>query len=200
VERAQRARSRNGQGAFTLVSANGGLNLYQGNNNHRDAAAGGAIDLGEYPALPELTEAQRDKVYQKWAVAWIKEHPGEFLRRVPIRIWRTFSPLETGNNGQVPVPQSWHCCSCGRACLLRDRRRRIGAQFSQLAGLVAAVPADRLCGRSPCRQLWQLTLQPVDPAVSDAARGRGRWSPGGSAFVSADKRLDAPRLLLRHSR
>jgi hypothetical protein len=69
---------RNGQGAFTLVSANGGLNLYQGNNNHRDAAAGGAIDLGEYPALPELTEAQRDKVYQKWAVAWIKEHPGEF--------------------------------------------------------------------------------------------------------------------------
>jgi hypothetical protein len=93
----------NGQGAFTLVSANGGLNLYQGNNDHPDAAAGGAIDLGEYPALPELTEAERDKVYQKWAVAWIKEHPGEFLRRMPIRVWRTFSPLETGNNGQVPV-------------------------------------------------------------------------------------------------
>ena len=100
---ARNARVPNGRGAFTLVSANGGLNLYQGNNDHRDAAAGGAIDIGEYPALPELNEARRDKVYQKWAVAWIKAHPGEFLRRAPVRVWRTFSPLETGNNGQVRV-------------------------------------------------------------------------------------------------
>ncbi len=96
-------RIKNGRGAVVLVSANGGINLFQGNNDSAKGRAGGALDLGEYPALPNLTEAQRDKVYAHWGVNWIKSHPGEFLRRVPVRLWRFFSPLETGNNGQVPT-------------------------------------------------------------------------------------------------
>lgn len=93
----------NGKGGTVLVSANGGVNLIQGNNNSPEGRSGGALDLGEYPALPELTEAERDKEYARRGIAWIKSHPAEFAQRIPLRVLRFFSPLETGNNGQVPT-------------------------------------------------------------------------------------------------
>jgi hypothetical protein len=59
---------------FVLVSANGGVNLWMGNN---PASSGGYMDL---PATKFPTEADRDHYYGRTALRFICAHPGTYLR------------------------------------------------------------------------------------------------------------------------
>lgn len=82
--------------ALIPVSANTGLNLLQGNN---DQVNGGALDVRYIDPLPQLSETARDDMYKQWAVEWIRGHPASFIRLIPLKLYKFFSPLETSNRG-----------------------------------------------------------------------------------------------------
>lgn len=68
-------------GKFTLISTNGGVNLYIGNNPD---AAGGYPDTLDFSFLPErhegLTEAELDALFYREALNYITAHPVKTLR------------------------------------------------------------------------------------------------------------------------
>jgi 4-amino-4-deoxy-L-arabinose transferase-like glycosyltransferase len=61
-------------GQFVLVAANGGTNLWMGNN---PASNGGYMAL---PPTPDLNEAERDRHFGRAAVDFIKAEPAAYLR------------------------------------------------------------------------------------------------------------------------
>ncbi len=67
-------------GEAVLISANSGSNLWMGNN---------PSTKGEYmpmPPTPGLNEAQRDRHYGQEAKAYIRDHPGAFLKRTAYKL------------------------------------------------------------------------------------------------------------------
>jgi len=85
-------------GHFILASANSGMNLLQGNNPE---VSGGALDVKNLDPLPGLTEAERDAAYWQMGMQWITSHPGDFIRLIPHKLYKFFSPLETSNRGTL---------------------------------------------------------------------------------------------------
>lgn len=85
-------------GAIVPVSANSGLNLYQGNNPQAD---GSAFPFDEVDPLTNLSELERDRTYREWGLEWIRSHPLEYVKLIPHKLYKFFSPLETGNRGRV---------------------------------------------------------------------------------------------------
>jgi len=73
--------------AFVFINANGGINLLIGNNPD---ATGGYMEFD--PALIQRLEAagneqRRDALAQEIALQYIKDHPGETLARLPMKLW-----------------------------------------------------------------------------------------------------------------
>lgn len=87
-------------GAFVPVSANAGLNLWQGNHPQADGAA---YPLSQVDPLETYSEVERDGIYREWAVEQIRSDPGRFLALIPRKIVKFFSPLETSNRGRIPL-------------------------------------------------------------------------------------------------
>jgi len=89
-----------GSGALVLVSANSGLNLWQGNHPE---ATGTAFPLDQVDPLPGLSDVERDQVYQQWAVEQIRSDVGRFFALIPQKLAKFFAALETSNRGRMLV-------------------------------------------------------------------------------------------------
>jgi len=108
-------------GEFVLISCNGGINLYIGNNEYSDGYStdipGSEELLGhygwswfEYPQyvrllsekLPKgLTVAQSSTYFGKLAGQFIRDHPGKFFRLIGRRALLFWGPAEISNNKAV---------------------------------------------------------------------------------------------------
>lgn len=72
-------------GQAVLVSANGGSNIWMGNNPQSTGA------YMRMPPTPGMNEAERDRHLGRQAMAFIAEHPQEYLRLALRRIGITYS-------------------------------------------------------------------------------------------------------------
>lgn len=99
-------------GSCVLVSTNGGVNLWAGNN---PLAQGGRVDpspetwLEEDPpqdleGWPSLSEVQSDQRFRRAALAWIQEHPVEFLSLLPKKLLRALWINFGAQDKQVELP------------------------------------------------------------------------------------------------
>ena len=87
-------------GKPVLVATNGGSTFYGGNN---PVVAGSLAQYGNWVAttrLPgrDLIDAQPDEVSHdkmEWqlGMAWVREHPGQFLKLVPFKLARFWAPF-----------------------------------------------------------------------------------------------------------
>jgi 4-amino-4-deoxy-L-arabinose transferase-like glycosyltransferase len=87
-------------GEVVPVSANSGLNLWQGNHPR---AEGAAFPLSQVDPLTAYSEAERDRIYRSWALEQLRSDPVRLLTLVPKKIGKFFAPLETSNRGQIPL-------------------------------------------------------------------------------------------------
>jgi hypothetical protein len=85
------ARNYDAFGAFVLVSTNGGIGLWNGNNPSADGA------YPEKPPFPELVrwsiadQVAADNRARDLAVRWIKDNPGAFVRLMPAKVWNLWA-------------------------------------------------------------------------------------------------------------
>jgi 4-amino-4-deoxy-L-arabinose transferase-like glycosyltransferase len=86
--------------ALVPVSANLGLNLWQGNHPEADGAA---YPLDRVDPLEGYSELERDRLYRQWALQQIQSDPGRFLALIPRKMGKFFAPLETSNRGRIPL-------------------------------------------------------------------------------------------------
>lgn len=77
-------------GQFVLVAANGGVNLWMGNN---PASNGGYMDL---PPTPTLNEVERDRHFGREAVAFIRSEPLAYLKLAARRAVTTYDRESIG--------------------------------------------------------------------------------------------------------
>ncbi len=93
-----------GRFSFSL-SLSSAMAFYQGNN---PMSEGGGIDEVVYvetiPELQGLGELEKADTLYQWGFDWIRENPEGFLRLVPLKIYRFFSPLETSVQGRAVTP------------------------------------------------------------------------------------------------
>lgn len=90
--------------AFVPLTTAGGITLALANN---DLAGAAQVREGLPHDVP-TGEVESDREYQRFAVAWIQKHPGEFAARVPQRLIRTFDPVTRLNRGVfAPAPLRW---------------------------------------------------------------------------------------------
>lgn len=87
-------------GAIVPVSANSGLNLWQGNHPRADGAA---FPLSEVDPLQDYSEVERDRIYRSWALEELRSNPTRLVTLVPRKMAKFFAPLETSNRGQIPL-------------------------------------------------------------------------------------------------
>lgn len=87
-------------GALIPVSANAGLNLWQGSHPE---ANGAAYPLNQVNPLEGHSEVERDQIYRQWALEQIRSDPKRFLALIPRKIAKFFAPLQTSNRGQIPL-------------------------------------------------------------------------------------------------
>ncbi len=76
------------------LTTNGGSNLLVGNNPHSNGKYkwGTAEEAFLAPFVSKsLNEAERDQVAGKVAWQYIKDHPGQFLARIPLKLWRCYA-------------------------------------------------------------------------------------------------------------
>jgi 4-amino-4-deoxy-L-arabinose transferase-like glycosyltransferase len=68
-------------GRFVPLTCRSGLNLWIANNPQADGTAKGEYyALSKIPEVDALPEVERDLTYQKYALQFIADHPGQFLR------------------------------------------------------------------------------------------------------------------------
>jgi 4-amino-4-deoxy-L-arabinose transferase-like glycosyltransferase len=87
-------------GTLIPVSANAGLNLWQGNHPE---ANGAAYPLNQVDPLEGYSEVERDRTYRQWALQQIRSDPGHSFRLIPRKMGKFFAPLETSNRGRIPL-------------------------------------------------------------------------------------------------
>jgi 4-amino-4-deoxy-L-arabinose transferase-like glycosyltransferase len=84
---------------FVPLTTAGGLTIALANND----VAGAAQARQGLPPTP-VGEVETDHAYSDFAMTWIQNHPGEFAKRVPERIVRTFDPMTRLNKGVFSTP------------------------------------------------------------------------------------------------
>ncbi len=89
--------------AFVPLTTAGGLTIALANNDLAEAAQA----REGLPPTPS-GEVESDRALSEFAREWITAHPGEFAKRVPERIVRTFDPVTRLNKGVfAPPPIRW---------------------------------------------------------------------------------------------
>jgi 4-amino-4-deoxy-L-arabinose transferase-like glycosyltransferase len=91
-------------GELVPVSANMGLNLWQGIHPGADGAA---YPLKQVDPLEGYSEVERDHTYRQWALEQIQSDPQRFLALMPRKVVKFFAPLETSNRGRLPLRFSY---------------------------------------------------------------------------------------------
>ena len=103
-------RNHRASGEWVLVSANGGVNLYCGNNPLADGYSPGAPeifawDCFDYPQLlrtlpsrPGMGYAAASREFARRARAYARAHPGHVLRLLAQKTFLFWGPREVGNN------------------------------------------------------------------------------------------------------
>ena len=138
-------RNHSAMGAWIPVSTNGGITLLTGNN---DSARGGFTpDDAPVKALDArkgLSEMEHDAEASRLGKEWIKAHPAEFLKLMPMKLFRLWGPdgegqwaYETDSAGYRAAPwaftllraanQLWYFALLGLfavAAVLMIRQRR----------------------------------------------------------------------------
>lgn len=127
-------------GSFVPLSTNGGNTLMQANNDTSGAG------MSEVPPVSG-DEATWDPVHRQVALNWVKQHPGEFAKRVPQRLVRTLDPAALGASGVVgsPTPRwaargLWLCALIAIAIGLIKRHRRNWLVPLSIVTFVALLP------------------------------------------------------------
>lgn len=82
--------------AFVPLTTSGGASLWAANN---DLSGPGLVQFRLLPPVAGANEIQVDKARRRIALDWIRTHPGEFAKRVPQRLVRTFDPMSRGDKG-----------------------------------------------------------------------------------------------------
>lgn len=77
-------------GEFVLVSANGGVNLWMGNNANSN---GGYTEL---PSINVKNEVERDHYFKREAIQFIKENPQAYLKLAALRAVMTYKAETIG--------------------------------------------------------------------------------------------------------
>lgn len=136
-------------GAWIPVSTNGGITLLTGNN---DSARGGFTPedpvVKALDARTGLTEMEYDAEASRLGKEWIKAHPAEFLKLMPLKLFRLWGPdgegqwaYETGSPAWKAAPwaftllraanQLWYFALLGlfaAAAILMIRKRRASGE------------------------------------------------------------------------
>lgn len=87
--------------AFIPLTTSGGSNFYAGNNAE---ALGGYASNYPY-VLPDMDELESDVEFRRKAQAWINDNPRDFLKLLPRKFMRHFSPLALGTASTPNIPQ-----------------------------------------------------------------------------------------------
>ena len=93
-----------GQGLTAPLPLNAGHTLWWANNPKANGyfvmvadsdpqVASFIRDHGFSDSLKSASRAEKDRIYQRLAVQWIREHPGAFLRLAPKKLLNAFSPI-----------------------------------------------------------------------------------------------------------
>jgi hypothetical protein len=136
-------------GAWIPVSTNGGITLLTGNN---DSARGGFTPddalVKALDARKGLSEMEYDAEASRLGKEWIKAHPAEFVKLMPMKLFRLWGPdgegqwaYETNSAGYRAAPfaftmlraanQLWYFALLGLfavAAVLMIRKRRAGRE------------------------------------------------------------------------
>jgi 4-amino-4-deoxy-L-arabinose transferase-like glycosyltransferase len=86
---------------FVLVSTNGGLTFYAANNPE---GFGGHVESAP-PPLTGVSEPEAERQYYRLAIEWIRSSPWDFLRLLPKKLLRLWSPLSVATwEAEYPLP------------------------------------------------------------------------------------------------
>jgi len=101
-------RNHNVMGAWIPVSTNGGITLLTGNN---DSARGGFTPddavVKALDARTGLTEMEYDAEASRLGKEWIKAHPAQFLKLMPMKLFRLWGPDGEGQWAYETGSPAW---------------------------------------------------------------------------------------------
>lgn len=114
-------RNHNAMGAWIPVSTNGGITLLTGNN---DSARGGFTPddalVKALDARTGLSEMEYDAEASRLGKEWIKAHPAQFLKLMPMKLFRLWGPdgegqwaYETGSPAWKAAPWAFTLLRAG---------------------------------------------------------------------------------------
>jgi hypothetical protein len=88
-------------GGWVFISTQGGYTFYGANNPY---AFGGHVPAWPAP-IKGLSESQLDKEYYRRGLAWIRSWPTDFLRLLPKKFIRLWSPFQVNTEiAEYPLP------------------------------------------------------------------------------------------------
>jgi len=98
-------RNYNVYGKFVPVTLQSGMALYAGNNplNHRGGGLGEGVDYGAppVPGFEDMDERAQSEALTRLALGYIMDHPGKFIRMIPVKLSRCWSLLPSSHSGHT---------------------------------------------------------------------------------------------------
>jgi len=143
--------------AFVLVSTNGGVNLWQGNNPHANGAYFWPLNPHQNPFLSYVSnEVTEDHAAARAARAYIFTHPLHTLEMGFVKWWHLFDGVSNAlywsiGQSSPPVPR-WFA----RAVHAVDLGTYLGMLASACGGIAMAVRSARM--RRDARAFWPLLI------------------------------------------
>lgn len=86
-------RNRAAIGSWALLSANGGITLYDAQGPQADGSSDQAGFVERMPEVASLPEAQRDRAYRDRAIEQMRRDPARIVRLAWVKFLRTWNPV-----------------------------------------------------------------------------------------------------------
>lgn len=80
-------------GSWALLSANGGITLYDAQGPQADGSSDQAGFVERMPEVAALPEAQRDRAYRDLAIEQMRRDPARIVRLAWVKFLRTWNPI-----------------------------------------------------------------------------------------------------------